>query len=239
MLLTLGFFLAALLYASVGHGGASGYLAIMALVGMAPAEMKPVALVLNVVVSVIGVAAYARTGQHHWRTLWPFLLGAAPFAFLGGGLPVPPHAFKVLVGVLLGLGALRLLVAPRQAAEPPRPPPVLAGLTIGAAIGLLAGLTGTGGGIFLTPVLLFAGWADARRAAATSAVFILANSIAGLLGASRTFPALPPDFPLWALAVAVGGGLGAWLGSRRLPLLALRRLLAVVLAIAALKMLLG
>ena len=161
MLLTLGFFLAALLYASVGHGGASGYLAIMALVGMAPAEMKPVALVLNVVVSVIGVSAYARTGQHHWRTLWPFLLGAAPFAFLGGGLPVPPHAFKVLVGVLLGLGALRLLVAPKQGAEPPRPPPVWAGLTIGAAIGLLAGLTGTGGGIFLTPVLLFAGWAGA------------------------------------------------------------------------------
>lgn len=238
MLLTLGFFVSALLYASVGHGGASGYLAIMALAGMAPAEMKPVALVLNVVVSGIGVVSYGRAGQHSWRTTLPFVVGAAPLAFVGGGLPVPPAAFKLLVGIILGLAALRLLFPPRTTDTPPQPPPVLAGLLIGAGLGLLAGLTGTGGGIFLTPILLFAGWADARRAAAASSVFILVNSVSGLLGGGAP-SALPASFASWAGAVAAGGLLGAWLGSRRMAPSALRRALALVLAIASGKLILG
>jgi uncharacterized membrane protein YfcA len=238
MLLTFGFFVAALLYASVGHGGASGYLAIMALAGMAPAEMKPVALVLNVVVSGIGVVSYGRAGQHSWRTTLPFVAGAAPLAFVGGGLPVPPAAFKLLVGIILGLAALRLLFPPRATDTPPRPPPVLAGLLIGAGLGLLAGLTGTGGGIFLTPILLFAGWADARRASAASSVFILVNSVSGLLGGGAP-SAIPASFAGWAGAVAAGGLLGAWLGSRRMAPIALRRALALVLAIASGKLILS
>ncbi len=234
--IAIGFLAAATLYASVGHAGASGYLAVMALAGMAPAQMKPTALVLNVLVSVIGTTLYVRAGAFSWRTLWPFLLGSVPLAFVGAALPIPPRAFKVLVGILLAAAAVRLVSTPAPAPARLRTAPVAASVGIGAGIGLLSGLTGTGGGIFLTPVLLFAGWADSRRAAGISSAFILANSLAGLAGLGSAVGPLPSAFPLWAGAVVVGGSVGAWLGSRRLPSVALRRLLAVVLAVAAAKL---
>lgn len=228
-----GFLVAAILYSSVGHAGASGYLAVMALSGMAPAEMKPIALVLNVIVSVIGTTLYARAGFVSLRALWPFLLGSVPLAFIGGGLPIPPHAFKTLLGALLAVAAGRLLTTSATAAPAAKAPPVPVAVGVGAGIGLLSGLTGTGGGIFLTPILLFAGWADARGAAGMSSAFILANSLAGLAGSSAGLPVLPAAFPLWAAAVVLGGSAGAWLGSRKLVPVALRRLLAVVLLVAA------
>ena len=237
--ITLGFLVAATLYASVGHAGASGYLAVMALAGMAPAEMKPIALVLNILVSTIGTVLYVRAGCFSWPLLWPFLIGSVPLAFVGGALPLPPYGFKLLVAALLVLAAVRLVVTPAPSTASPTDAPRLGSVGIGAVIGLLSGLTGTGGGIFLTPVLLFAGWADSRRAAGVSSAFIFANSIAGLLGNSRGLPDLPPAFPLWAVAVMGGGTLGAWFGSRRLAPLVLRRLLSLVLMVVAAKLIFG
>ena len=236
--IALGFLVAATLYASVGHAGASGYLAVMALAEMAPADMKPTALVLNVIVSVIGTTTYFRAGCFRWRTLWPFLIGSVPLAFYGSSLPIPPHAFKVLVGAVLALGAVRLLITVPNAATDTRDAPVSVSVGVGALIGLLSGLTGTGGGIFLTPILLFLNWSDSRRAAGVSSAFILANSLAGLAGSGNGIPTVGPAFPVWALAVVIGGSLGAWLGSRRFAPIVLRRLLAAVLAVAAGKLML-
>jgi uncharacterized protein len=230
-------FLAALLYASVGHAGASGYLAAMALVGVAPSVMKPTALVLNLLVSSIGTVAFARAGAFSWRLFWPFALGAAPLAYFGGALTLPGVWYKPLVGVVLLVAAVRLLSGKLTDRENPQPPPIWLSVLLGAGIGFLAGLTGTGGGIFLTPLLLLAGWSRAKEAAGTSVAFILVNSLAGLAGKPSSLAQLPPQLWLWALAAVLGGSVGALLGSKRLPPPWLRRLLALVLLIAAAKLL--
>ncbi len=232
-------FLAALLYASVGHAGASGYLAAMALVGVPPEMMKPTALVLNLLVSSIGTVAFAHAGAFSWRLFWPFALGAAPLAYLGGALTLPGIWYKPLVGVVLLFASVRLLQGKLTDAENPQPPPAWACVLIGAAIGFLAGLTGTGGGIFLTPLLLLMGWAKTKEAAGTSVAFILVNSLAGLAGKPSSLAHLPPTLWLWAIAAVAGGSLGALLGSKRLPPPSLRRLLALVLLIAAVKLILA
>jgi hypothetical protein len=233
----------AFLYASVGHGGASGYLAVMALASVAPVAMKPSALVLNLVVAGIGSVQFARAGYLRWRTLWPFALGSIPFAFVGGALRLPVGPYKVVVGAVLLLSAARLfLTATSDAkAEPAQEvdPPLAVALPIGAVLGLVAGLTGVGGGIFLSPILLLMGWANARRTAAVSAVFIVVNSLAGLLGHVASLASVPHEVLLWAPAVAVGGLAGSRLGSRRLPDAAIRRMLAVVLLLAGAKLIFG
>ncbi len=230
-------FLAALLYASVGHAGASGYLAAMALFGVPPEMMKPTALVLNLLVSSIGTVAFARAGSFSWRLFWPFALGAVPLAYFGGALTLPGIWYKPLVGVVLLFAAVRLLLGKLTDAENPQQPPIWASIPLGALIGFLAGLTGTGGGIFLTPLLLLMGWAKTKEAAGTSVAFILVNSLAGLAGKPSSLAHLPPTLWLWALAAIAGGSLGALLGSKRLPSPSLRRLLALVLLIAAGKLL--
>lgn len=226
----------AFLYSSVGHAGASGYLAVLALVGMAPAEMKPVALTLNVIVATVGTVQFLRAGHFSWRLFWPFALASVPFAFAGGALNLPARWFHALVGLVLLLSAVRFVLRPtvEGAASTPSVP---ISMTVGGALGLLAGLTGTGGGIFLTPVLLFCRWADTKRASATSVVFILVNSLAGLAGNWSATHA-PPSFvwPLGAAALA-GGAAGSTLGSRVLAPGVIQRLLAVVLVIAGVKML--
>ena len=166
-------FLAAALYSSVGHAGASGYLAAMAIVGLAPETMRPTALALNILVATIATARYARAGQFDWRTLWPFALASVPAAFLGGVLHLPTTLYRPLVGVILLLAALELVrsarrSAAREADAPRSDVPVVPALLIGAGIGLLSGLTGTGGGIFLSPVLLFLGWAQTRKTSGVS-----------------------------------------------------------------------
>src|SRR5688572_17418610 len=165
LLLLTGMFLAAMLYSSVGHAGASAYLALMALFGLPPAVMRPTALVLNILVASFTSLRYAKAGQFRWRTLWPFLIGALPFAVMGGAIKLPGDFYRPLVGIVLWIAAARLLW-PRElkAAAEPRDPPVLLSALIGAGIGLLAGLTGTGGGIFLSPVLLFLGWSNPKTA---------------------------------------------------------------------------
>lgn len=232
-----GFAVAACLYASVGHAGASGYLAVMAFAGMAPAQMKPVALLLNVVVASIALVQFARAGCFSWRLFWPFALGAAPFAALGGALQVPDGAYRVLVGVGLLLSALRL-AWPTTAGAAPVLPRWWIAVPLGAGIGLLAGLTGTGGGIYLSPLLILCRWGSGRDTGGVAAAFILVVSLAGLLGLRPDFALLPPALPWWALTVAGAGFVGAWLGSRKATPLLFKRLLAAVLVVAAGKLLL-
>lgn len=239
MLLAAGFFAAAVLYASVGHAGASGYLALMGLVGVAPETMRPTALALNVLVASIVTVRFHLARQVAWRAVLPFIAGSIPLAFIGGGLTLPIGVYKALAGVVLLVAAARLAItAGRAAAAEERSPrvPTLPALGVGAAIGFLSGLVGTGGGIFLTPLLLFAGWSGARAAAGISSAFILANSISGLLGNVAALGSLPAGLPVWLLAVAAGGLVGAELGARRLGTVGLRRALAMVLLVAGLKL---
>lgn len=233
------FFVAAILYASVGHAGASGYLAAMGLLGVAPETMRPTALALNILVGSIVTVRFHVAGQVHWRSVLPFVIGSIPMAFVGGGLVLPAGLYKPLAGIVLLVAAGRLAMTAGRAgtsAEPAPRVPALPGVVVGGSIGFLSGLVGTGGGIFLTPVILFAGWSGARSAAGISAAFILANSISGLLGNVAAVQALPPALPIWLAAVAIGGLIGAELGARRLGTVGLRRALAAVLLVAGLKL---
>jgi uncharacterized membrane protein YfcA len=237
LLLTALFFAAAVLYASVGHAGASAYLAAMALVGTTPEVMRPTALVLNLFVATIVIVRFARAGHLPWRGLLPLAAGSVPMAFVGGSIDLPGELYRPLVAIVLLAGAWRLAMAaaPRDEAEAPGVP-LLPGVAAGAAIGLVAGLTGTGGGIFLTPLLVLAGWAATRDAAGLSGAFILVNSLSGLAGLLTGGLALPPALPVWIGVVAAGGLIGSWLGASRFSVLDLRRALAVVLVLAAAKL---
>lgn len=229
-------FLGAALYSSVGHGGASAYLAIMALFGVAAPVMRPTALVLNIIVSALGSYRYVSQGLFRWRVLWPFLVSAVPMAFIGGTISLPGHVYKPLVGVVLWLSALRIfwpveLKGVREASDPP----VITGLLIGSAIGLLSGLTGTGGGIFLSPILLLMAWSVPKQASGVAAVFILVNSMSGLAGNIASVQALPPSLPLLAGAAIAGAIVGTTLGIQ-LQAKAITRLLGAVLVIAGAKL---
>jgi uncharacterized protein len=230
--------LIALLYASVGHGGASGYIAVMALAGLPAETIRPTALILNLAVSALATLQFARAGHFRWALFWPFAVAALPFAWLGGRLPLTETVFAALAGLVLLASALRLFWQPGERAVL-RPLRWGWALPLGALLGLLSGLVGVGGGIFLTPLLLFAGWARAHTAAAVSAPFVLLNSLAGLLGWTFQGQGMPAWTELWPLLLAVtaGGSLGAWLGGRYLPSLQIKRLLALVLLIAGVKLL--
>jgi uncharacterized membrane protein YfcA len=229
-------FVGASLYASVGHAGASAYIALMALFSIAPAVMRPTALALNIIVATIGSFRYAHAGLFRWRTVWPFMLGSIPFAFLGGAIQLPGQFYRPIVGaVLLFSGARLLWPAELQTNRDPQDPPVVVGLASGAGIGFLAGLTGTGGGIFLSPLLLFAGWSNTKVASGIAAVFILGNSVAGLLGNVSIVRSLPADLPVYAVAVVAGAFVGTTLGIRWRPP-AVMKALGVVLVIAGLKL---
>lgn len=198
---------AALLYSSVGHAGASGYLAAMALLGVAPAVMKPTALTLNILVATIATVKFYRAGCFSWRLFWPFALASMPCAFLGGAITLPGHWYKTLVGVILLYAAFKLFRVAHKITEyeDVKPIPLWAALLSGAVIGLLSGLTGTGGGIFLSPLLLFMGWAETRATSGLSAAFILVNSIAGLLGNVSSVGVLSTSIFALAPAAIVGG----------------------------------
>lgn len=231
-------FLAALLYSSVGHAGASGYLAAMALFGLAPMVMKPTALLLNVVVASIASYRFLRAGCFSRELFWPLALAAIPMAFVGGLVTLPQAAYRPLLGLVLLYSAWRFLARPVAESPALRPPALPWLLAAGAGIGLLSGLTGVGGGIFLSPLALFLAWGRMREVAGVAALFILVNSLAGLAGFfTRHGVSLPEGFPIWALAVVLGGWLGAGLGSRRLPVATLQKVLALVLAVAGFKML--
>ena len=219
----------------MGHAGASGYLAAMALFGVAPDVMKPTALTLNLLVASIASFKFYRAGHFSWPTFWPFAVTSVPLAFVGGSIALPVTVYRPLLGAVLLYSAARFTFGFRGA-DQPRPIPLWPALLLGALIGLLSGLTGVGGGIFLSPVLLLLRWAPIRTTAAVSATFILANSAAGLAGHLSSVGHLHPMVPVWAAVAGVGGWIGSELGSRRLPPAALRVLLAAVLVIAGVKL---
>jgi uncharacterized membrane protein YfcA len=238
--LTALIFAAAILYTSVGHGGASGYLAAMALVGIAPVVMKPTALALNILVATIATAQYYRAGYFYWSAFWPFVIGSIPLAFVGGAITLPGEIYKPAVGVVLLYAAFRLgwstVTRPNQSADKGIDIPTIPAIAAGGVIGLLSGLTGTGGGIFLSPLLLFTGWAGTRPTSGASAAFILANSVAGLAGNFASVQNLPDAIPYWAVAAIIGSLIGTELGTRRLANRSILWALAAVLVIAGLKL---
>lgn len=234
LLLAGAFLIAAVLYSSVGHAGASGYLAVMAFVGMPAPMMRPTALVLNLLVASIATIRFTRAGLFSWSLFWPFALGSIPLAFIGGAIALPGHWYRTLVGIVLWVAAARLIL--NLTLAKPAPPPTLVAVGCGAAIGLLAGLTGTGGGIFLSPLLLFMGWAETRQTGGVAAAFILVNSAAGLAGNPASLGHLPTELPLWAAVAVIGGLIGADIGSRRIGTPTFRRLLAAVLVVAGIKL---
>lgn len=239
LLLAALFFAAAVLYSSVGHAGASAYVAAMAVLGVPPAVARPTALALNILVASLVVLRYRHSGFVSFRAIAPFLIGSLPFAFIGGAIALPTDLYRPLLGAVLLVAAVQFArTASRAAADEPSVPsvPVVPAIVAGAAIGLLSGLTGTGGGIFLTPLLLFAGWSATRPASGISAGFILANSIAGLAGNAASVGSIPAELPLWAGAVLLGALIGSELGSRRAATPQLRLALAGVLLIAGLKL---
>jgi len=239
--LAAGMLAASFVYASVGHGGASAYLAAMALAGLAPAEMRPVALTLNILVSSLATWKFWRAGHFRWRLFWPFAAVSVPLAYVGGAISLPGHVYKIVVGFVLLYAAWALWRSGRAGDEmrAVREPPVPLAVAIGAALGLLSGLTGVGGGIFLSPLLLMLGWAGTKQTSATSAPFILVNSIAGLAaGLVSGAASLPAMIWILGVVVVVGGWLGAEYGSRRFANPVVRRFLAAVLAVAGGKMVL-
>jgi hypothetical protein len=237
LLLAFSMFLGAVLYTAVGHAGASSYIALMAMFGVPAVVMRPTALVLNILVASFTSLRYVRAGLFRWRTLWPFLVGAIPMAFLGGYIQLPGHVYRPLVGVVLLIAAARLLWPKKLRSNSGwTDPPIWLATLAGAGIGLLSGLTGTGGGIFLSPIILFLAWSETRTASGVAAVFILFNSIAGLLGNLASMRALPSDLPLFAIAVLLGAVIGTTLGISRLAQQGVLRALGVVLLVAGLKL---
>jgi len=235
ILIVLAVFIVAILYSSVGHGGASGYLAVMALLGVAPGITRPTALVLNVFVASIGTIQFYRAGFFSWRIFLPFAVTSIPFAFIGGMIQLPASVYKIILGAVLILAAMRLAwkFTPDSNIEAPK---IWLASLIGAIMGLLSGLIGVGGGIFLTPVLLLMNWAETKQAAGISAMFILVNSIAGLTGNYSQVSKLPSNVWFWIAAAVVGGIIGSTLGSTRFNSLTLRRVLAFVLLFAGVKL---
>ncbi len=237
LVLCAGVLLVAVLFSSVGHAGASGYIAVMSLLGLAPEVIKPTALALNILVAAIATWQFVRAGHFVWRVFWPFAVLAVPLAFVGGHVSLPAAVFKALVGAVLMMSAVRLLMRARDD-QACTLPPLAPALGSGAVIGLLSGLTGTGGGIFLTPLLLHLRWAQAKTAAAASALFILLNSSAGLAGNWASTQQLPAYLVPLLIVAAAGGFIGSHFGSRRLPAMVIKRFLAAVLLIAGGKLLL-
>ena len=236
--LCLLFALGAALYSSVGHGGASAYIASMALFSVAPEVMKPTALALNLLVAGFGTWRYARRGLTNWKLVLAFALTATPAAFIGGGIHLPALYYKPLVGILLWASATRLLWQPKLLADRPvAQPPLALTLPAGAVLGLLAGLTGTGGGIFLSPLIILNAWEEPRHTSGVVAAFILLNSIAGLAGNLTSIGQLPRELPFFLLAVGAGALIGTWLGVERLPRPWLLRTLGAVLLVAGSKLL--
>jgi uncharacterized membrane protein YfcA len=234
-------FLVAVLYSSVGHGGASGYLAILSLFAVAPATMGSTALMLNVLVAGVALVAYTRAGHLSWRLAWPFLALSIPAAFLGGFIHISDKAYFVLLALALLVAAFRLAMKASVKDETTEFVKVSlpVSLGVGAGIGFLSGIVGVGGGIFLSPIMIILKWANTKRTSAVAALFIVVNSIAGLAGRFFKGNSVGSEFlPLIAVAF-LGGLLGSYFGANRFSGILLRRILSVVLLIAATKLVLA
>src|SRR5438445_1138891 len=235
VLLCLAIAVIAFLYSSVGHAGASGYIATMTLFGLAATVIRPTALVVSILVATVGAVQFWLAGHVSWKLFWPFAVLWVPASYLGGHIQPSASILRILIGLVLLFSAARLIFRrgdPAETVAPSKPTAV----GVGAGLGFLSGLTGTGGGIFLTPLLLFRRWAHIRQAAAISAVFILVNSIGGLVGYFTAVRSLPVLGLYLAISAIIVGTSGSHLGSRRFPVRAISILLAIVLAIAGTKL---
>jgi uncharacterized membrane protein YfcA len=224
----------AFLYASVGHGGASGYLAIMAIFAIAPPVMKQTALLLNLGVSLMSFIAFYRQGYFKWNLFWPFALGSIPAAFLGARIPLTDSTYKQILGACLFLAVIRMVVTLNE--SEPRKLNLGMGVLAGGAIGVLSGMIGIGGGIILSPLLLLFRWASLKEAAAVSALFIFVNSVSGLAGLKTWIPMDQSQMMYWLAASLVGGFLGARWGAAIASNVKVKWILALVLIIASLKL---
>ena len=227
--------LMAVLYSSVGHGGASGYLAAMALWGLLPEEMRPAALLMNIVVTSWLLFRFQPYKLMPYKLFWPLVIASTPLAFIGGVIKIDAEAYRLLVGVMLLLAAVRMLMI-NKAAESIQQPTMIAVLLVGAILGFSAGLTGIGGGVFLSPILLIFGWCSIRQSTAVAAGFILLNSIGGLAGYIVSDQSWPMGAGWLVIAALAGCLFGGELAAHRASSLTLQKLLAAVLAIAAVKM---
>ncbi|NNE99350.1 MAG: sulfite exporter TauE/SafE family protein [Pyrinomonadaceae bacterium] len=250
ILILAAIFLVAVLYSSVGHGGGSGYLAVMAFFAVAPTISRPTALALNIFVSGIAAIQFYRRGYFDWKVFLPFAIGSIPLAFIGGWINLPVAYYKYLLGFVLLFAAFRLAWRFKSVEQPNEGRadnnnldsdvslPIWLALLIGGLIGITSGLIGVGGGIFLTPILLLTGWSATRHAAGISAAFVMVNSVAGLTGNDQNAANLPKGVLIWISVAIIGGIIGSTLGSKYFNTIVLRRVLASVLLIAGAKLLL-
>jgi len=226
----------ATLYASVGHGGASGYLAVMALFSLQPEALKPTALLLNIVVAGIGTYLYCSAGQFSWRVFWPFVITSIPMSFLGGTYSLPPEYYRPVLGLVLFYAAWRLFARRKHDDYESSPPSLVLAMAVGGVLGFASGLIGVGGGIFLSPLMILWRWAKVREVSGIAALFILVNSISGLLGHLSSLQNVPDYAPLLAIAALAGGSFGALCGSRYLPAATILRAMSLMMVLAAGKM---
>lgn len=230
-------FLMAVLYSSVGHGGASGYLALMAIFSFSPEFMRPSALVLNVFVSSIALFTYYKNGHFRLKLLLPFIVTSVPFAFLGGIITVNPNAYKIILGIFLIIAIARMTYRPKNQKDEIKEINKPAAYAIGIFLGFFSGLIGIGGGIILSPIILLLKWGTIKQTAAASAAFILVNSVAGLIGQFSQGIQLAPEIGYMLVAAIAGGVLGSYMGSYKITDKALKYALSVVLTFASYKLL--
>jgi uncharacterized membrane protein YfcA len=231
-------FIVAFLYASVGHGGASGYLALMALFAVSPAVMKPTALLLNLFVSLTSFIQFYRGKYFKWRIFLPLAIASVPLAFAGGLLSLDGQIYKKVLGAFLLIPVCRFLFFPNILVDELRKPNLLISLVVGASIGFLSGLIGIGGGIILSPILLMMKWTDQKQTAAISALFIFVNSLSGLAGQLSVGISFGPDMIAYVIVAFIGGLLGAYFGALKFNQQILKYVLALVLLLASYKLLL-
>lgn len=232
-------FFVAFMYSSVGHGGASGYLALMAFFSFAPVTIRPTALLLNIFVSLTSFIQYYRGKHFKWKLFYPFAIASVPAAFIGGLVTINPKWYKIILGILLLFSVIRLLGIKTDENKPHKKQSLLLSLLIGALIGLLSGMIGIGGGIILSPVILLLQWGNMKQTAAVSALFILVNSLAGMAGLFTKQFHFDSSMLTMIVIAFVGGLLGSYLGALKINNTMLKKVLAIVLLMASVKLLLA
>lgn len=229
----------AFLYSSVGHGGASGYLAVMALMGVAPTLMKPSALVMNLAVSLFSFIGFYRAGFFKFKLFWPFAITSIPMAFIGGTMTLSDSIYKKILAACILISIFRMLYQFKQSEQTEKSINLALALLSGASIGLISGMIGIGGGIILSPFMLMMRWSSLKETAAVSALFIFVNSLSGLYGQMQKGGIhLTENMQYALIATIIGGLLGSYFGSQKFNVPTLRYLLSIGLIIACLKLVL-